>query len=80
MTTTVPKGVWRDSYEQGHQNGEGITRCSDPEADYFWVNVYMRGAPPMASRVRAYSARQAVEFCQNRHPNAVLVQLVEEDS
>ena len=80
MTTTIPKGVWRESYEQGHQAGEGITRCSDPDAGYFWVNVYMRGAPPMASRVRATSPEQALQFCQARHPHAVLVRLAEEDS
>ena len=78
MTQAIPKQVWRDDYEQGQHVGEGITRCSDPDAPYFWVNVYMRGAPPMASRVKARSGRQAVEFCQARHPNAVLVQLAEE--
>jgi hypothetical protein len=77
MTQAIPKRVWRDDYDQGHQNGEGITRCSDPDADFYWVNVFMRGAPPMASKVRARSGQQAVEFCQARHPQAVLVQLVE---
>lgn len=73
--TAIPKRVWRDDYENGQQTGEGVTRCSDPSAGLYWVNVWMRGAAPMASCVRATSAEQAAEFCRNRHPNAVLIQL-----
>lgn len=75
--TTIPKHVWRDDYEQSRHAGEGITRCSDPNAGLYWVNVWLPGAPPMASRVRALSAEQAVQFCQARHPQAVLVRLME---
>lgn len=77
MTQAIPKHVWRDDYEQARQHGEGITRCSDPAAGLYWVSVWLPGAPPMASRVRAMSAEQAVQFCQARHPQAVLVRLVE---
>ncbi|MEB3169075.1 MAG: hypothetical protein VKK97_10140 [Synechococcaceae cyanobacterium] len=75
--TTTPKQVWRDSYDQGQHVGEGITRCSDPDAGFYWVDVIMRGAPPLASCVRAHSGQQAVEFCKARHPNAVMVRLME---
>lgn len=78
MTQAIPTRVWHEDYEQGNRAGEGITRCSDPDAGFYWVDVYMRGAPPMSSRVRALSAEQAVQFCQARHPQAVLVRLAEE--
>ena len=78
MTTTpIPTRVWHEDYEQGSRSGEGITRTSDPEAGFYWVHVYLRGAAPMSSRVRAMSPEQAVQFCQARHPQAVLVQLAE---
>lgn len=77
MTTKVSKAVWRESYEQGHRNGEGVTRCTDPNADYFWVNVHLVGTRPMASCVRAQTPEQAIEFCRARHPQAVMVELRE---
>ena len=75
---TIPKAVWRESYEQADQCGEGITRTSDPDAKFWWVEVLMRGSPPLYSYVRATSGKQAVQFCQARHPNAVLARLMEE--
>jgi hypothetical protein len=76
MESTI-KRAWHHSHDEPSSAGEGITRCTDPDAGYFWVNVYMRGAPPMASRVRALSPEQALQFCQARHPNAVLVRVME---
>lgn len=73
--TAVPKHVWRDDYEQSTQRGENVTYTTDPNASHFWVEVLLRGMPPMAARVRATSAEQAVQFCQARHPNAWLVRL-----
>lgn len=75
--TAIPKRVWHEDYENGQQGGEGITRCSDPDAGLYWVEVLMRGSAPMRSRVRAATAQQAVQFCQARHPQAVLVRLAE---
>lgn len=73
----IPKNVWRESHEQAQQTGEGITRCTEPGAGLYWVEVLIRGAAPLRSRVRAASAQQAVEFCKARHPQAVLARLME---
>lgn len=67
---------WRDN-DAPDLVGEGITRTSDPDAGFYWVEVIMRGAAPLASCVRARSPEQAVQFCQARHPNAVLTRLME---
>lgn len=75
--TAIPKRVWHDDYENGQQAGEGITRCSDPGAGLYWVEVLMRGSAPMRSRVRAATAQQAVQFCHARHPNALMARLME---
>lgn len=72
------KKAWHHSHDEPTHAGEGITRCTDPDASFYWVDVIMRGAPPMASYVRAQNGQQAVEFCKARHPNAVLVRLMEE--
>jgi hypothetical protein len=77
MTQVIPKQVWRHSHDESGRFGEGITRCSDPSAGFYWITVYMRGAPPMASCVRANSAEQAEAFCMARHPNAVLARCME---
>lgn len=74
--TAIPKRVWHDDYESGQQAGEGVTRTTDPDAGLYWVEVLMRGVAPMRSRVRATSAAQAVQFCQARHPNALLTRLM----
>lgn len=77
MTQSIPKHVWRDDYQQNQQSGEGITYTTDPSARLYWVEVLLRGAAPMTSRVRAMSGPQAVEFCRARHPQAVMVRLME---
>lgn len=75
--TTTPKQVWREGYEISQHTGEGVTYTTDPAAGFYWVEVLMRGTGPLHSCVRATSAQQAVDFCKARHPNAVLVRLME---
>lgn len=70
--------AWHHSHDEPDSSGEGITRTSDPDASFHWVEVLMRGAPPLYSCVRATSAEQAVQFCHARHPNAVLARLMEQ--
>lgn len=79
MAQAIPKQVWRESYEQAQQAGEGITRCSDPSARLWWVEVLSHGAAPLRDRVRALSAEQALELCRARYPNAALVRLMEDN-
>lgn len=67
---------WRDNGEP-EVSGEGITRTSDPDAGFYWVEVVMRQSPPLYSYVRATSAEQAVAFSKARHPHAYLVRLME---
>ena len=57
--------------------GEGITRTSEPGARLFWVEVRAAQSAPLYSYVRAMSAQQAIEFSRNRHPNAVMIRLME---
>ena len=58
--------------------GEGVTRTSEPGASLYWVEVRAPHAAPIYSYVRATSPQQAVTFSRNRHPNAVLVRLMED--
>jgi hypothetical protein len=63
--------------DQPVATGEGITRCSDPNAPAFWVDVWYRNQKPMACYVRAWNPQQAIQFCRARHPDAVMVELME---
>ena len=57
--------------------GEGVTRTSEPGAGHYWVEIRAAHAAPIYSYVRATSPEQAVLFSRNRHPNAVMVRLME---
>lgn len=63
--------------DQPVATGEGITRCGDPNAPAFWVDVWYRNQKPMACYVRAWTPQQAIQFCRARHPDAVMVELME---
>lgn len=59
--------------------GEGVTRTSEPGASHYWVEIRAAHAAPIYSYVRACSPEQAILFSRNRHPNAVLVRLMEDN-
>lgn len=60
-----------DDHSGRFAGGEGITRTSAPSARFWKVKVVFEfGGRPMLATVRAVSARQALTFALNRHPNA----------
>jgi hypothetical protein len=60
-----------DDHSGRFAGGEGITRTSAPSAGFWKVKVVFEfGGRPMLATVRAVSARQALTFALNRHPNA----------
>lgn len=69
--------LFQQDSELPNVTGEGITRTSDPEAGFYWVEALFRGSCPLHSCIRANSSSQAVAFCRARHPTAYLVRLME---
>lgn len=60
--------------EQPHGNfGEGISRAiPDPYNKPFKVRVLLRGSPPMLFTQDAPSIDAAMQFAQNRWPEAII--------
>ncbi len=50
--------------------GEGITRTSEPSAQFWPVEVTFACKRPMRCTIRANSKQQAHQFASARHPDA----------
>jgi hypothetical protein len=50
--------------------GEGITRASEPGAQFWPVEVHFPCRRPMRCTIRATSKQQAHQFAERRHPDA----------
>ena len=63
--------------ETRNPQGEGLTRTSHPAARLWDYRIRFDRSKPMTGKIPAISRSEAHRFLQNRHPNAVLVEVGE---
>ncbi len=56
--------------------GEGITRTTEPGAQFWPVEITFACRQPMRCTIRAVSRQQAYQFAERRHPDASSIRVL----